>query len=63
MFAFMDTLRKAQGAVLEEFGFGPTEYGYRIISSGPRWRLPDYGGPDAGPFLLIVAAPTKRSYL
>ena len=63
MFAFMDTLRKAQGAVLEEFGFGPTECAYHLLASGPRWRLRDYGGLDAGPLLLIVAAPTKRSYL
>jgi polyhydroxyalkanoate synthase len=63
MFAFMDSLRKAQGAVLEGFGFGPTECDYHLLASGPRWRLRDYGGPDAGPLLLIVAAPIKRPYL
>ena len=60
MFAFMDSLRKAQGTVLEGFGFGPTECDYHLLASGPRWRLRDYGGPDAGPLLLIVAAPIKR---
>jgi len=63
MFAMMDTLRKAQGEALEGLGFGPNECGYRVLASGPRWRLRDYGGPDAGPPVLIVAAPIKRPYL
>ena len=63
MFALMDVLRKTQGDALEVLGFGPTECGYQVVASGPRWRLRDYGGPDAAPLLLIVAAPIKRPYL
>ena len=63
MFALMDTLRKAQGEALEGIGFGPTECGYDVLASGLRWRLRDYGGPDPGPSLLIVAAPVKRPYI
>jgi polyhydroxyalkanoate synthase len=63
MFALMDRLRQAQGEALEGLGFGPTECGYRVLASGRCWRLRDYGGPDAGPPVLIVAAPIKRPYL
>ncbi len=63
MFALTDTLRRAQGEALGLLGFGPTECRYRILASGPRWRLRDYAGPVAGPSLLIVAAPIKRPYI
>ena len=63
MFASMDTLRKAQGEALERLGFGPNECDYQVPASGLRWRLRDYGGPDVGSVLLIVAAPIKRPYL
>src|SRR5262245_65342357 len=63
MFALMDTLRRTQGAALEALGFGPIERGYRVLASGRRWRLRDYGDPDAGPSLLIIPAPIKRSYI
>jgi polyhydroxyalkanoate synthase subunit PhaC len=63
MFALMDSLRKAQGDALAALGFGPTECSYEVLASGLRWCLRDYGGPDSGPLLLIIAAPIKRPYL
>jgi polyhydroxyalkanoate synthase subunit PhaC len=63
MFRVLDEVRRAQGAVLEELGFGPTECSYRIVASGPHWMLREYGGSEAGPCLLIVAAPIKRPYI
>jgi polyhydroxyalkanoate synthase len=63
MFAFMDTLRRTQGAALEALGFGPAERGFRVLVSGRRWRLRDYADPDAEPSLLIVPAPIKRPYI
>ena len=63
MFGFVDALRRAQGAALDGLGFGPTECSYQILASGPHWRLRDYAGSEAGPCLLIVAAPIKRPYI
>jgi polyhydroxyalkanoate synthase len=63
IYALMDTLRKAQGEALEGLGFGPTECSYEVLASGLHWRLRDYGGPDAGPSPLTVAAPIKRPYV
>jgi polyhydroxyalkanoate synthase len=63
MFGVVDAVRRAQGAVLEGLGFGPTECSYGIVASGPHWRLRDYGRSAAGPCLLIVAAPIKRPYI
>ena len=63
MFGLMDILRKAQGEALEGLGFGPTECGYEVLASGAHWRLRDYGGPNVGAALLIVAAPIKRPYI
>ncbi len=62
-FGLTDILRRAQGDTIATFGLGPTESRYRIIASGPYWRLRDYGGPDASRSLLIVAAPIKRPYI
>jgi polyhydroxyalkanoate synthase len=63
MFAFMDTLRRAQADALGAFGFGPRECDYRVVASTPRWKLREYSACDAGPPLLIVAAPIKRPYI
>lgn len=63
MFGVVDAVRRAQGALLEGLGFGPTECSYRIVASGPHWRLRDYGRSASGPCLLIVAAPIKRPYI
>jgi len=63
MLELMDTLRRAQGNALEMLGFGPTECGYRVLASAPRWRLRDYASLDAGPAVLMIPAPIKRPYI
>ena len=62
-FEVSDILRRAQGNVVGAFGLGPQESPYQIISSGPYWRLRDYGGDDRSRSLLIIAAPIKRPYI
>jgi polyhydroxyalkanoate synthase len=62
-FAMADKLRRAQGDALDALGLGPRECAFQLISSGPHWRLRAYGGPDAGPLLLMVPAPIKRPYI
>ncbi len=63
MLALADNLRQMQGQALELWGFGPAECRYRVLASGKLWRLREYAGADAGPPLLIVAAPIKRPYI
>jgi polyhydroxyalkanoate synthase len=58
-----DTLRRTQANALAAFGFGAHQCKYRVIRSGPHWRLREYGGPEAAPSLLIVAAPIKQPYI
>ena len=62
-FSMTDKLRRAQGDALDALGLGPRECPFQLISSGPHWRLRAYGGPDAAPLLLMVAAPIKRPYI
>jgi polyhydroxyalkanoate synthase len=62
-FAMADKLRRAQGDALDASGFGPQECTFQLISSGPCWHLRAYGGPEAGPVLLMVPAPFKRPYI
>jgi polyhydroxyalkanoate synthase subunit PhaC len=62
-FAMTDKLRRAQGDALDALGLGPRECTFQLISSGPCWRLRAYGGPKAGPVLLMVPAPIKRPYI
>src|SRR6266404_6350769 len=62
-FAMTDKLRRAQGDALDALGLGPQECQFQVICSGPHWRLRAYGGPDAGPLLLMVPAPIKRPYI
>jgi polyhydroxyalkanoate synthase len=62
-FAVMDTLRRAQGDALGALGLGPAECDYRVLASGPHWRLRTYGAARRGPPVLIVAAPIKRAYI
>ena len=63
MLASVDLLRRMQGDALGLLGLGPVECDYRIVASGARWRLRRYAESDAGPPLLIVAAPIKRPYI
>jgi polyhydroxyalkanoate synthase subunit PhaC len=62
-FAMSDKARRAQANALDVFGLGPHECDFQIISSGPHWRLRQYGSPGATPALLIVPAPIKRPYI
>lgn len=62
-FDLTDKLRQAQGKALDALGLGPQECAFRLISSGPCWRLRAYGGPEGGPALLMVPAPIKRPYI
>jgi hypothetical protein len=40
-FSLADTVRRFQGDALGALGFGPEESGYRLLASGPQWRLRD----------------------
>ena len=62
-FAMADIVRRAQGDALGAIGLSPEESPYRVIASGPHWRLRDYAERDGSPSLLIVAAPIKRPYI
>jgi polyhydroxyalkanoate synthase subunit PhaC len=62
-FTVTDKLRQAQGDALDASGLGPRECTFQLISSGPCWHLRAYGGPEAGPALLMVPAPIKRPYI
>ena len=62
-FSAIDAFRRMQGDVLEFFGFGPVESRYRVITSGPYWRLRDYDAIHRSRAVLIVAAPIKRPYI
>jgi polyhydroxyalkanoate synthase len=59
----VDVFRRIQGDVLATFGFGPVESSYRVIASGPYWRLRDYEAVHRFRSVLIVAAPIKRPYI
>jgi polyhydroxyalkanoate synthase subunit PhaC len=62
-FALSDTLRRTQANALGALGLAPHECEFRVVRSGSYWRLRGYGGPEAAPALLIVAAPIKRPYI
>jgi polyhydroxyalkanoate synthase subunit PhaC len=62
-FAMSDRARRAQASALDAFGLGPQECDFQVISSGPHWRLRQYGSVDATPALLVVPAPIKRPYI
>jgi polyhydroxyalkanoate synthase subunit PhaC len=59
----VDVLRRAQGDVIAAFGPHAGECAYRVVTSGPHWRLRDYGDAAVSQSLLIVAAPIKRPYI
>jgi poly[(R)-3-hydroxyalkanoate] polymerase subunit PhaC len=62
-FGWTDVLRRAQGDAFGALGLGPDECRYRIVASGPHWRLRDYAEEDSSPSFVIVAAPIKRPYI
>src|SRR6516164_2486753 len=62
-FAILDSLRRTQANTLDAFGLGPHECAFKLIGSGPHWRLRAYGRPEHRPALLIVPAPIKRPYI
>ena len=62
-FSLVDIFRRAGGDAVAALGLGPREIPYRIVASGLHWRLRDYGGRDASPALLVIAAPIKRPYI
>jgi len=62
-FNMTDFVRRLQGHVIGSFGLDPVESPYRVVSSGPFWRLRDYSDHSTGQPLLIVAAPIKRPYI
>jgi polyhydroxyalkanoate synthase len=62
-FSMVDAFRRMQGDVLALFGFGPVERSYRVVDSGPYWRLRDYEAVHSSRSVLIVAAPIKRPYI
>lgn len=63
LFGVADAIRQAQGESLRILGFGPVESSYRVVASGPLWRLRRYSDADRKPSVLIVAAPIKRPYI
>jgi len=66
-FVLLDRARRRAGRVLEAAGLGPEETPFRVIAGMPGVaRLRAYGArgaPGAGPPLLILPAPIKRSYI
>lgn len=64
-FALMDVNRRAQGDALERCGLGPNECDYRVILTGPHWRLREYAtaNVDSRSSVLFVPAPIKRPYV
>ncbi len=63
LYEISDAIRRSQGDILGRIGFGPEECRHRVVASSSLWRLRQYSGADAGPSVLIVAAPIKRHYI
>lgn len=61
--SLLDSLRRAQGALLALSGLGSAECRHRTLASGTFWRLRAYEGGGDGPAVLIVAAPIKQPYV
>lgn len=60
----MDRSRRARGAFLERFGYGPRETASTVLHAEPGLRLRRYGNPQAaGRAVLLVPAPIKRAYI
>lgn len=63
----MDRKRQARGVMLERAGHGPQRTPSTILYAQPGLNLLRYdsidGAPSAGPAVLLVPAPIKRSYI
>jgi len=60
----MDRSRQARGEMLDRAGYAPQETPYTVLHEEPGLRLRRYGPEDgAGPPVLLVPAPIKRSYI
>ena len=64
-FTWLDEARRWAGRALDSAGIGPVEAPFRVVAEMPGARLRAYHAPDApaGPVLLIIPAPIKRSYI
>lgn len=60
-FRSIDALRRAQGEALGLLGFGPNECDYRVILSGPHWRLRKYAHHLGGTLAAIFCALEQES--
>lgn len=59
----MDRSRQARGQMYERAGYGPQETASTILHTEPGMQLRRYGAAGAGPAVLLVPAPIKRSYI
>lgn len=60
----MDRMRRRAGQALDAVGAGPQSTPSDVLLEMPGARLRAYpGGPPAGPAVLLVPAPIKRSYI
>jgi len=62
LFDALDDARRIQGMALDAIGLGPIEAPYETIFRRPGASLRRYG-TGAGPAVLVVPAPIKRSYI
>ncbi|MGM0583637.1 MAG: alpha/beta hydrolase [Pseudomonadota bacterium] len=63
MFVALDALRRGQGRLLDQFGFGVRETPFKVVAEGRRWRLRRYAGGGEGPAVLAIPAPIKRPWI
>lgn len=59
----MDRSRQARGRMLERAGYGPQETASVVLHAETGLRVLRYGEAGAGPAVLLVPAPIKRSYI
>lgn len=63
-FIWLDRMRRHQGQVLEQLGFGALELPHRVVAETAEFRLRAYQpAGTGGPVLLIIPAPIKRCYI
>jgi polyhydroxyalkanoate synthase len=59
----MDRTRQARGRMLERAGYGPLETPSVVLHAETGLNVRRYGEAGAGPAVLLVPAPIKRSYI